>query len=215
MSATILFWRHGQTDYNALGRLQGQIDIPLNDEGRAQAAAAAPVLAQTKPVRIVSSDLVRAHATASVLGELTGLAVDTDVRLRERSFGKWEGLTHAQIQAQWPTEYEEWNAGGTPDGIEAETRADVGSRIAHIATELSAEHALGEVVVLVAHGAAIGAGLTALFGQDPENWRAISGIGNCHWSVVQPNTASEPAWRLTAHNLGGGPTDFPHHARIV
>src|SRR5699024_384728 len=109
MSATtVLFWRHGQTEYNRSGRLQGQVDIPLNDAGHAQAAAAAEILARVRPGRIISSDLQRARETAQKLADLTGGEVECDERFRERSFGDWEGLTHKEITASWPEQFRVW-----------------------------------------------------------------------------------------------------------
>lgn len=215
MSSTLLFWRHGQTDYNAQFRLQGQVDIPLNDDGHAQARTAAAVLAQVKPVAIISSDLARARDTAAYLSEHTGVPVRTDERLRERNFGAWEGLTHPEIRSGWPEQFARWRDGGHPEGIGAETRSAVGRRVAHVAEEFAAAHDRGEVVVLVGHGAAISAGIVALLGQDPESWHGVTGVGNCHWSVLRPNDSATPPWRLTAHNAGGSLVDFPQGARIV
>ena len=79
--------RHGQTDYNLAGRMQGHLDSHLTDAGRAQAAAVAPVLAELAPDRIVSSDLRRAVDTADVVGTACGLPVKFDPRLRETHLG--------------------------------------------------------------------------------------------------------------------------------
>jgi probable phosphoglycerate mutase len=216
MSAgTVILLRHGQTDYNATGRLQGQVDIDLNETGRAQAQAAAEVLARVQPAAIVSSDLSRAAETAQILGALAGVAVGIDPRLRERSFGDWEGLTHTELAEQWPEQFRSWSAGAHPEGIGAETRHDVGERVARAVTEHAGHHEEGGVIVVVAHGAAISAGLTTLIGQDPESWRGITGIGNCHWSVLRTNNGWEPAWRLSAHNVGVQGSDFPRAGRIV
>ncbi|SEE24334.1 histidine phosphatase family protein [Ruania alba] len=214
-AGTVLLWRHGQTDYNVGGRLQGQVDIPLNETGIAQAEAAARVLAAAGPTAIVASDLSRAHATAQALGEVTGVTVTTDQRLRERSFGDWEGLTHDQVAAGWPEQFRVWRAGGFPEGVGAETRGDVGHRVAEAIQE--AAEVLGEDDVLVAttHGAAIGIGISALLGLDPESTHVISGIGNCHWSVLRHNATEGQAWRLAGHNLGAPESDFARAARIV
>ena len=72
----LILWRHGQTDYNSQGRIQGQVDIPLNETGRDQARRAADGIAALGPTRIVSSPLARARATAEVLASLTGLSVE-------------------------------------------------------------------------------------------------------------------------------------------
>ena len=215
MSATILFWRHGQTDYNAQRRLQGQVDIPLNTAGVDQAGAAAPVLAQVRPAAIVSSDLVRARDTAARLADLTGVPVGIDVRLRERNFGAWEGLNHDEMRAGWPEAFAAWRDGDHPPGIGAESRSALGQRVAQAAVDASGTRGPDEVVVLVSHGAAISAGIVTLLGQDAQTWHGVTGIGNCHWSVLRPNDSATPRWRLTAHNAGGALADFPQGARIV
>ncbi|QGH69790.1 histidine phosphatase family protein [Pseudactinotalea sp. HY158] len=215
MSAgTVILWRHGQTDYNAEGRLQGQIDIPLNDVGRAQAALAAEQLALLEPAAIVSSDLSRAVETGRALGELTGLDVTTDERLRERSFGIWEGRTHTEMRAEWPDAFAQWRRGAHPEGIDAESREELGERLVAAVGEIAGRYERSDTVVLVAHGAAIATGITALLGQNPEGWRGIAGLGNCHWSTLQPY-GGQPAWRLTGHNVGVPVRDFTSAGRIV
>src|SRR5690606_37029703 len=98
----LVMLRHGQTEYNADSRMQGQLDSQLTDLGRAQAVAAAEVLAKRQPLLIVSSDLHRAYDTAVTLGERTGLPVHVDTRLRETHLGEWQGLTHHQVDAKAP-----------------------------------------------------------------------------------------------------------------
>ena len=98
----LILWRHGQTDYNLQGRIQGRVDIPLNGTGREQARRAADIIAVLKPTRIVSSPLVRARATAETLASLIGQSVEVDSALAEKSFGDWEGLKADDIKAQWP-----------------------------------------------------------------------------------------------------------------
>src|SRR5437016_11644351 len=93
----LVMLRHGQTDFNLGSRMQGQLDTELRELGRAQAVAAAEVLAKRQPLLIVSSDLRRAYDTASALGERTGLPVQVDSRLRETHLGDWQGMTHAQV----------------------------------------------------------------------------------------------------------------------
>jgi probable phosphoglycerate mutase len=89
-SIRLVLWRHGQTQWNADGRFQGQSDIPLDAVGEQQAERAARLLAGLRPDGIVSSDLSRAMATAAPLARLTGLTVTTDKDLRERYGGLWE-----------------------------------------------------------------------------------------------------------------------------
>jgi broad specificity phosphatase PhoE len=90
---TLLLVRHGETDWNADGRLQGQTDRPLSDFGRRQAQRLAEELADDELEAIYSSDLSRARETAEIVGERLGLPVVLDPDLREKDWGTWEGLT--------------------------------------------------------------------------------------------------------------------------
>lgn len=129
----LVLWRHGETDHNVAGRVQGRVDVPLNATGTAQAVQAARALAALRPSRIVSSPLARARATAQVLAEELGggTAVPVDVveDLVERSFGAWEGLTRTQIETGWPEAAQVWRAGGDPQGVGVETRAHAAARV--------------------------------------------------------------------------------------
>jgi len=89
----LLLVRHGETDWNADGRLQGQTDPPLNDSGRRQARLLAHELAEEEFEAIYSSDLSRARETAEIVGSRVGLPVELDPDLREKDWGTWEGLT--------------------------------------------------------------------------------------------------------------------------
>jgi broad specificity phosphatase PhoE len=89
----LLLIRHGETDWNADGRLQGQTDRPLSDFGRTQARQLADALAEEELEAIYSSDLARARETAEIVGGRLGLPVSLDQDLRERDWGTWEGLT--------------------------------------------------------------------------------------------------------------------------
>lgn len=201
-AGTVVLWRHGQTDYNASGRLQGQVDIPLNSDGVRQATLSGTALSVFEPTRILTSDLSRARETAQALAERTGVEPVPDPRLRERSFGAWEGLTHPEMEQGWPEAYAQWRRGEEPFGVGAETRTACGVRVAETVRESAAELDQDDVLVVVAHGAAIGLGLTVLLDLDPARWYGISGLANCGWSLIHPNTGREPAWRLSAHNLG-------------
>src|SRR5436190_12788164 len=97
----ILMTRHGQSEWNALGRWQGQADPPLSDLGRKQAIHAAERIGAVDA--IVASDLERAAETAFIIAEALGVGpVITEPRLRERDVGEWSGLTRAEIDEAWP-----------------------------------------------------------------------------------------------------------------
>ena len=198
----VVLWRHGRTEYNATRRLQGQIDIPLDEVGRWQGATAAKaLLARHTPARIVSSDLGRAAQTAQFLAELAGMEVELDQRLRERSFGDWEGLTAEEIHERFPEDAAVWRGSGSVPRPGGESPSEVGERVAACVRDL-AEGFRG-TLVLVTHGAAIALGLSTLLGQDPSSWRGIAGIDNAHWSHLTPtHEGQEPGWRLLAHNVG-------------
>lgn len=197
----IILLRHGQTDYNKDLRMQGQIDIPLNDLGREQAADAAEVLARAGVSRVIASDLSRATETGQILAAAAGVELTLDDRLRERGFGTWEGYTREELEAAFPTEYEVWRSGGDPAGIGVESRADAAARVAAAVLEAGQAAADGEVVAIASHGAAITLGIAEVLGLGPQ-WFGFGGMGNCHWSVLGQNGDREPAWRLAAHNVG-------------
>ncbi len=203
-AGTIICWRHGRTEYNATTRMQGTIDIPLDEIGQWQVEQAALDLwRRHAPTRIVASTLGRAQATARQLADLVGLEVEVDARLRERSFGEWEGLTAAEIAERWPEEFAVWQRGGDPKRMGAETRAAVAERFSAAVRELAAPMAPGETLVIVSHGAAVSLGLTALLGLDAVDWRGLVGLHNAHWSVLKASRGDAwPAWRLEAHNVG-------------
>lgn len=188
-----MLWRHGQTTWNVEGRFQGQTDIPLDETGVAQAERAARLLAALQPDRIIASDLSRAMATAAPLSRLTGLTVTTDKDLRERHGGGWEGLTNAEIRAQYPDEYARWSPpGGETTGAVAER---AGTALERIADSLEP----GRLVVVVSHGAALRLGAAWLLRLPEELWGVIGPLANCSWSVMARRGAG---WRLIEHNAG-------------
>ncbi|GAA1868347.1 histidine phosphatase family protein [Myceligenerans crystallogenes] len=205
-AGTIVLLRHGRTAYNHTKRLQGQIDIPLDDVGRWQAEQGANALASSHTaVKIVASDLERAFDTATAYAKLVELDVESDARLRERSFGEWEGLTGEEIAARWPDEHAAWRAGADPVRAGAESRAAVAERTAAAVVEHAAALGDDDTLVVVSHGAAITLALTRMMDEDPTTWRGISGLHNVHWSHLRASGAqARPAWRLVAHNVGAG-----------
>lgn len=202
----LIFARHGQTEYNRTGRLQGQVDIPLNETGERQARQLAASIAANPPDVIVSSPLLRALHTAETIGTACGLEVTTDAAFLERGFGHWEGLRGAEIQERWPEEYADWRAHRTVHGLDVEDRPEVGERVATAARDLLRRYS-GGTVLIVGHGAAITLGITTLLGLDTSGFRGIAGLENCHRSALEPlhDDESGHSMRLLSHNM---PPDF-------
>jgi len=148
----LLLARHGETDWNRIGRWQGQADPPLNDIGREQAAALAEQLAGDGVRAIYSSDLRRASETARVVGERLGLGVVEERGLREIDVGSWSGLTRAEVQERYPEGFARFLAGEI--GHDGETREQLTDRVVAAVERIGAAH-LGETVVVVSHGGAI------------------------------------------------------------
>ncbi len=117
----ILLVRHGQTAWNAIGKLQGATDIPLNDLGREQARGLAAQLAGEPIAQVWASDLARASETAAIVATNRGLAAPRiDPELRERAFGVFEGLTRDECEVNHPEAWQSWMAQtGAPPGGEA------------------------------------------------------------------------------------------------
>ncbi len=196
---TLVLWRHGLTDYNLERRFQGQSDVPLNETGRAQAGLAARYLAALRPSAIFSSDLSRASVTAAALARLTGLTVQLEKDLRERSGGSWEGLTEREIAERYPAERATWTP---PDG---ETAVAVADRASAALERIADATPGGSLTVAVGHGAALGLAIARLL-DVPSEPRVLGPFGNCHWSVLSRRGTR---WRLLEHNVGMLPDPVP------
>jgi probable phosphoglycerate mutase len=200
----ILLWRQGLTAWNAADRFQGHADIELDDVGRAQVARAARLLRRLRPDRIVSSDLRRAQQTAGPLADLLGLEVTCDERLRETSYSSWEGMTAAEIDEQYPGARDAWRAGGSVrPGGNGELRVEVGARVAQALAEHAAALPPGALLVAASHGGAVSSGIQTLLGVPPQHWPLVSGLGNCHWSVLEERRGG--GWLLEEHNASSLP----------
>ncbi|HEY6785678.1 MAG TPA: histidine phosphatase family protein [Trebonia sp.] len=198
----LVLLRHGQTIWNAEHRFQGQTDIPLDETGMAQADRVGHLLAALRPDTLVSSDLSRAVATAQPLAKLTGLVVSVDKDLRERSGGRWEGLTDDEIRERYPRERETWSP---PDGEAAEAVAD---RTAAALQRVADSIPPGGLAVVVSHGGALRFGMERLLEIGGQASGVLGPLSNCSWSVLGQHTGHQPGgdrvtrWRLLEHNAG-------------
>lgn len=199
----VVLWRHGRTQWNVEGRVQGQSDIPLDEVGVAQAKAAASRLAALRPDRIVSSDLVRAADTARALGDLTGSEVELDPRLRELNFGEREGLTWREAWTTFPEGMKAWVEGDETQIPGSETHRQAGDRFAAALHDLLEDLPPEGVMVVVAHGAVLRTGACAFLDIPEVHWGTFGGLGNCSWSVLEESRHKDWfQWRLTEWNAG-------------
>ncbi|WP_311223087.1 MULTISPECIES: histidine phosphatase family protein [unclassified Acidovorax] len=182
MQATrIIAIRHGETAWNVDTRIQGHLDIPLNDTGLWQASRVGDALADEPVAAIYTSDLQRAHATAQAVAGTTGAPLVTEPGLRERSFGQLQGRTFAEIEVEMPNEARRWRQRDPqfePEG--GESLIVFRDRILQTTHRLLERHA-GDLVVLVAHGGVLDVLYRAATGQElqaPRTWKTTNAAIN-------------------------------------
>ncbi|MGC0363343.1 broad specificity phosphatase PhoE [Rhodococcus sp. 27YEA15] len=199
----LILLRHGQTEYNADSRMQGQLDTDLSELGRTQAKVAGQIIGDRGPLTVVSSDLRRAYFTAVAVGDVAGLPVLTDTRLRETHLGQWQGLTHHDVDALAPGARGAWRGDATLAPPGGESRVDVARRSVPVVSELVRRHpGWGEdPVVLVAHGGLIAALTAALLDLPVDRWAVFGGLGNTSWAQLSGHGPAESVqWRLDVWN---------------
>ncbi len=151
---TLYIIRHGRTEGAEDRRYKGHIDVPLSEEGLAQVRALAEFLqaSGTPGSHIYSSDLKRAVQTAEAIRQALGCALTIDTRLRERNFGRWEGMTFEEIARHWPDAFENWKSDPLrfhpPEG---ESTLEVKHRVMEAVQDILKAHR-GKQVFIVAHG---------------------------------------------------------------
>jgi probable phosphoglycerate mutase len=194
MHATrIIAIRHGETAWNAVHRLQGHTDIPLNEQGRAQAQAVARALtdedggANSAIAAVYASDLARAFETGRAIAEAAHAPITPVRGLRERSFGDWEGRSYADLSVEFPAEAERWRKRDpvwSPPGA-GENLLQFRERIRSAVQDLAAKH-LGEQIVFVAHGGVLDVLYRLATGLDiqaPRTWElGNAAINRLLWS---------------------------------
>lgn len=153
VSTRILAIRHGETAWNRESRIQGHLDIPLNGVGRAQARRVGAALQGEAVAAIYASDLARARETAEAVAASTGASLQLDARLRERAFGRFEGLTWQEIGERWPEDSERWRRRepGFAVGGHGESLEQFYARCLAAVTGMAAAHP-GQTIAIVAHG---------------------------------------------------------------
>jgi 2,3-bisphosphoglycerate-dependent phosphoglycerate mutase len=193
--------RHGETAWNVSTRIQGQLDIGLNAVGQRQAEQAAQALSGEEIHAIYSSDLLRAWSTAQEIAKPHGITVQTDIGLRERGFGEFEGHTFKEIEAQFPDQALQWRK-RVPEFAPAggESLRQFHERVIACVSTLCAQHP-GQHIVIVAHGGVMDLlyrAATKLDLQDPRTWQLDNAsINRLLWSKA--GGLHLVGWNDTAH----------------
>lgn len=202
MEATrIIAVRHGETAWNVAARIQGQLDVGLNDTGRWQARRVGEALAAESISTVYTSDLGRAHETAQSIGAATGVPVVPDPGLRERCFGLFEGKTFTEIEETWPDQAHNWRKRipewQPPEG--GESLIQLRERVTRTVQALALRHP-GEQIVVVAHGGVLDALYRVATRQEvnaPRTWELPNGaINRLLWT---PEGFTLVGWSDTQH----------------
>lgn len=171
----LILVRHGESEWNALGRVQGQADPPLHARGREEARRTAPLLRALEPELAVTSDLRRAVETGALLVE----GAVTDPRWRECAMGDWTGRSAEELYAEPGGRFMAWRDGlADPPGGEAWD--EVCARVAEAARELAASGV--ERALVVTHGGPVRAACATLAGLAPEH---LVPVGNASITVIE------------------------------
>ncbi len=218
----LILVRHGETEWNRAGIIQGQTDVPLGGLGRRQAEMLGRRLASSRFDAVYSSDLRRCQETAAlIVGGPESAHIVPRAGLREIHFGHWEGLTRAQIVRAYPDEREAVQADplhGKPWG--GESRADLQARMVAEIQEIASLHDETAHLLIVTHGGSIRSLGAWVLGLDPVAAARLD-VDNCSIAVLDLHGArsSVRVWNETAHLRdlgldwagadGSGQTDNP------
>jgi len=180
---TLLIARHGETEWNAAGRIQGHTDIGLSSNGADQARSLGKRLSGLSIDAAYSSDLTRTSETAKLALGDRHIVLNQTPMLREYNKGEFEGMTLSEIKARFPNEYLKYlekDLDYAPKG--GETTREVSVRIARIIGEIKSKH-INQTVLIVSHGGVLRAAMVSLLGMPMEgNWSFV--FGNCGLTII-------------------------------
>ena len=196
----LLVIRHGETAWNTEGRIQGHIDIPLNERGRWQAERLAEALLDEGIDTLYCSDLERARHTAEAVSRRLDLPLNLHTGLRERHFGVLEGRTQAEVAADSPEEARRWRERDPAYGpAGGETLQGFYDRCLAVLNNLAHQH-LGQTVAIVAHGGVLDCFYRAATGvalQAPRTW--VVGNACVNRLLYTPDGLTMLAWADDRH----------------
>lgn len=244
IARSVMLVRHGQTSYNAQFRLQGMIDIPLDDSGIEQVTRSGKALrvlfgasnledpknpnseeticvtpeeADERFLAIVSP-LIRAQQTAHAFADKLGLNVHVEDGVRERFFGEWEGLNRQEINEQWPDDFTAWvhgNGGELRHG--AETKQEVGERAAKTVEEWARKTGSDRDLLVFSHGSCLSQTVHKLLGLDKvdPSYKTIGGMGNGRWARLIPSLNEDGSIHWRLDAYDQGPAADPTSQRLI
>ncbi len=192
--------RHGQSEWNSQHRIQGQSGSGLTERGRLQATGTAAWVAATHPTAtLVTSDLQRCRETAAPIAAGLGVTALEDAQVRERSFGRWEGRTLDEIEAEDPELWRRWRSGqDVVREVGGESGADLSARVSAAFLAHVEPLAEGDTIVVVTHGGPVWHGMHALLDLP---WGTLGGVGNA--AVTELVRAGQgwwcESWNQTSH----------------
>jgi broad specificity phosphatase PhoE len=199
--------RHGQTKWNAEGRWQGHEDVPLSEEGYAQARALAEHLSDVDFSAVYASDLQRARETGRALAEATGAPLMVDPRLRELNLGVLQGLTHAEIRERYPNDDDQMKANYLDHVVtNGESRREMQAR-AYAAWQDMLDQTDSRPVALVSHGGTIRLLLLRLLDPAQKDEIMRLPISNTAWTVLDVDDEGRVHMTVAADH-----SHLQHHA---
>lgn len=202
--------RHGETEWNAERRIQGQIDIGLNAAGLRQAEAAGRWLKAAGISALYASDLKRAWATGQAIGQVVGVQPVPVPELRERRYGIFEGLTYAEAESRYPEGYAAFEGRNADYAFEhGESLKVMYERVTGKLKELAQRH-LGESIVVVVHGGVLDVINRFVRGNPLEMPRdfLIPNAG-INWISAVDGRWTVETWGETAHLADGALDELP------
>ncbi len=197
---TLCMARHGETDWNAENRIQGQLDIPLNSRGQEQAKALSSVLASMHFDAIYSSDLSRASVTAAAIADQLGLELNINPALRERHYGSFQGLTYAEVGRKTPEGLKRFLARELEYDMEGgESLNTLWSRCVTALGDLARAHP-NQTVLVVSHGAVLDTVYRYLVGHALDAPRSVT-TPNCalNWMSCRDGAWKLDVWGEVSH----------------
>jgi len=193
----LILVRHGETEWNKLGKFQGQVDIALNDRGLSQAKDTAKAAISWRPTALYSSPLGRTMQVAEEIARVTGLRVVTDSRLQELDLGEVEGVDGEQMKTRWPRVHDVWRK--NPELVTmpgGESLVQLHDRTWQAFQAVERANGEADTIVVVSHNFAIRAICGTLLGMPLSNFHRMY----LHLSSVTKMDRGQMGWRLLSYN---------------